>query len=201
MSRLMQAALIFSILTLHTHEPAHAQAFTEFRDPLRGVTFYSVQISSDPLTELQGAGSQFGEEDKMTLGLSAFFFDESDVVDDYVLWLRHDGPRQWFTGNNPQPLRTVIDGEPMDFSPLHATKPGMALGAGPFVEKLEFEFLPPEFHALAKSDSVTLELTTLLGVVEKSLSNTELEAIRSFDRRVRQRHEEAMTSLSEKGGD
>lgn len=192
----LSAALVAAM----TYSTAHAQAYTEFRDPLRGVTFYSVQISTDPLLELQSEGSKFSDSDQMTVGLSAFFFDQSDAVDDYVLWLRHDGPRQWFVGVDPLPLTTVIDGKRKTFAPLHATRPQLASGSGPFVEKLEFEFLPADFQALARSDAVTLELNTLLGVVEKTLGVAELEAIRMFDRRVRERHEEAMLQLEDETG-
>ena len=76
-----------SLLVLMVLMPrqAESQVATEMRDPLRGVTFYSLQISTDPMTALQTRGGLFAQSDLMTLGLSAFFFDESDTVDEYVL--------------------------------------------------------------------------------------------------------------------
>ncbi len=173
-----------------------AQAFTEFRDPLRGVTFYSVQISTDPLTDLQVEGSRFAANDRMTLGFSAFFFDESDVIDDYVIWLRHEGPRRWFTGsNNDRPLRLLLDDESSEPMPLHVLPPG-GPDSGPFVEKLEFALPPPQFLALMNAESAVIELTTLLGLVEKRLDQEELAAIQRFNERVHDRHDEAKATLA-----
>lgn len=185
-----------AILSILATRPADAQAFTEFRDPLRGVTFYSVQIATDPLMSLQHEGGSFSSSDEMTLGLSAFFFDESDTIDDYVLWLRHDGPRRWFTGSRLLPLEIIIDDTTRTPPPLH-TLGAKADEIGPFVEKLEFTLHPGELEALFDADTVTLHLNTLLGSLDKTLSREEKEAMRRFRDRANTVHAEAqLSSLS-----
>jgi hypothetical protein len=190
---LLSAIGILAVIATSLPRDAGAQAFTEFRDPLRGVTFYSVQISTDPMQELQHEGSSFASNDEMTLGLSAFFFDESDVVDDYVLWLRHDGPRRWFTGSKMHPLDVVIDGNISSPAPLHTLRSDAA-EVGPFIEKLEFTLHPLELEKLISAESVALELHTLLGSLEKRLDEDEIEAIREFRDRVMALHGEIRIS-------
>ena len=166
-----------------------AQAVTEVRDPLRGLTFYSAQISTDPITAVQTEGSRFSRTDQVTLGLSALFFDESDSVDEYVLWLRHDGPRRWFVGSDDTPLRINLDGSSTDYSPLHRSGTGETSGATPLIEKLEFSISPEALREIIGADSVTIELQTLLGQVVKTLTLAEHGAISRFAGNVHTRHE------------
>ena len=91
---LLRAAALLA-LTILSSPQAAAQAATEFRDPARGVTFYSKQVSVEKIQNLQTKGGLFGDTDQVAIGVSAFFFDESEFVDDFVLWMRHDGPRRW----------------------------------------------------------------------------------------------------------
>lgn len=193
------AFLLGVLMLMLLQRPAAAQAFTEIRDPLRGVTLYSAQISSDSLTSLQVEGSVFSSGDKMTLGLSAFFFDESDVVDEYVMWLRHDGPRRWFSSTRERPLKLYIDDEIFELATEHATHPDAQSTPGPMVEKKEFSISPDLFQVLLASDDVILELTTSLGVVEKDLNESERAAIARFDEIVRRRHSE-LTKADLAGG-
>lgn len=190
--------LCWVLLVLIVIVPGHAraQASTEFRDPLRGFTLYSVKISTDSLTKLRVGGGGFTSDDRMTLGFSAFFFDESDVVDDYVLWLRHDGPRRWLTGHNELPLRITLDSKISEPKPLHIVRPTDAPGSGQFIEKLEFILSSAQFEALLNAESVLLEVTTLLGLIEKQLSAAELEAIRRFNESVLARHDELISGLA-----
>ncbi len=190
--------LVIVALTF-VQQRADAQAFTEIRDPLRGVTLYSAQISSDPLTSLQVEGSVFSSSDQMTLGFSAFFFDESDSVDEYVLWLRHDGPRRWFSSSQERPLKLFLDELTLALAPQHNTQSGTQATSGPLVEKKEFELVPNDFRALLAASEITIELTTSLGVVEKVLSETERAAIARFDEIVRRRHSELLTSVNPAG--
>lgn len=198
MSLIEKTVSLFLTLAIIACVPlrAEAQASTEFRDALRGVTFYSVVVSTDAQVDLQVEGSRFANSDRMTLGLSALFFDESDDVDDYVLWLRHDGPRRWFTGPTEPPLRLIIDDKSTQLTPLHALRPGDAGTAGQFVEKLEFSLGPAKFEELLGAESVTMELTTLLGLVEKRLNKNELEVIRRFHESVLDRHDEAKSDFA-----
>jgi len=190
---ILTAAALLTGAAMSTPRDADAQAFTEFRDPLRGVTFYSVQISTDPMKTLQHEGSKFSETDQMTLGLSAFFFDESDTIDEYVLWLRHDGPRRWFAGSKLYPLDLVVDDTIKTPQPLHTLRPN-AREAGPFIEKLEFALQPTELESVLYADNVMLELRTLLGSLEKTLSREEIDAMKLFKERVIALHDEARIS-------
>ncbi len=183
---------LFPLLPLH----AEAQPYTEFRDPLRGVTFYSMQVSTDSLTSLQMEGSGFSSADRMTLGFSAFFFDESETVDEYVLWLRHDGPRRWVSGDVQRPLTLDLDGVATAHAPFHMLRPSGSSDSDLFVEKMEFALDPESFQSLLDAGAVALELRTLLGTVEKSLSATERGAIRSFHERVGSRHAEVKPALA-----
>lgn len=190
---ILAAAAMLAVFAFCLPRQADAQAFTEFRDPLRGVTFYSVQISTDRMQDLQHEGSRFASNDEVTLGLSAFFFDESDVIDDYVLWLRHDGPRRWFTGSKMRPLDIVVDGDISSPAPLHTLRSD-AEEVGPFIEKLEFTLHPLELEKLLSAEDISLELHTLLGSLEKTLNDDEIEAIRSFRERVMALHGEIRVS-------
>lgn len=189
----LTAAALLVVVGMISPRDAQAQAFTEFRDPLRGVTFYSVQISTDRLQDLQHEGSQFASNDEVTLGLSAFFFDESDVIDDYVLWLRHDGPRRWFTGSKMRPLDVVIDGNITSPAPLHTLRSD-ADEIGPFIEKLEFSLHPTKLENLMTAEDVSVELHTLLGSMEKALNAEEVSAIKRFRDRVMSLHGEVRIS-------
>lgn len=181
-------AIIFLVvqLVLSTVQPAHAQTqtSTEVRDPLRGVTFFSTSVSTDSLIALQMRGSSFSSSDTMTLGFSAFLFDESETVDEYVLWLRHDGPRRWLAGDIKRPLTLYLDGVATDYAPFHLLRPRDNSNRDMFVEKLEFALNPKSFQALLTASEVTLELRTLLGAVKKTFSSAELELLRTFDARV-----------------
>lgn len=185
-----------SLVCLLTLAPlrAESQAATEVRDSLRGITFYSLQISTDSMTSLQTQGSLFAQSDLMTLGFSALFFDESDTVEEYVLWLRHDGPRRWFTSDLEQPLTLRLDDVRWQSAPLHISRPAGRDGSGPLVEKLEFVVTADEFQALLNADAVTIELVTVLGTVVKALSESERLALRGFETRVKSRHIETQSA-------
>lgn len=171
-------------------ESVDAQATSEIRDPLRGLTFYSIQVSTDNTSDIQTVGSRFTETDRVTLGLSALFFDESDTVDDFVLWLRHNGPRRWFVGSIASPLLIHVDDDTYEYLPLHASSPDEASGVVPLVEKLEFSVSPSTVRAIARAGVVRLELQTLLGGIDKQLRDGEQESIAGFLRSARERHNE-----------
>lgn len=159
---------------------AEPQVVSQIHDPLRGVTFYSMQISTEPLTTLQPKGGLFAETDLMTLGLSAILFDESSAVREYVLWLRHNGPRRWFISTIERPLTLSIDGQSRQPVSLHTTRPDNVATGGQFVEILEFAISEPEFESILEADVVSIQLQTALSKVEKSLNESELSAIRRY---------------------
>jgi len=167
---------------------------TEVRDPVRGVTYYSTQISMDAKTELQERGGLFSESDLMTLGLSAFFFDESESVEEYVLWIRHDGPRRWFVGDIERPLQIRLDDRTIDPAPFHRSRAADSGNASPLVEKLEFALHPEGIAAIAQAAEASIVVTTLLGSVVKQLGPAEQAAIRQFAESVQRRHSETQAT-------
>ena len=174
--------------------PAPAQT-TELRDAVRGVTYYSTQISSDPKTALQIDGSLFSGSDVMTLGLSAFFFDESGSVDEYVIWMRHDGPRRWFIGDIDRPVEIFAGDSVLRPAPSHRSRLPEPTRSEPLIEKLEFAISPAELDAMVNSDEVVIEVTTLLGTVVKRLTAAEIAAIAEFADEARARHLGNQTAL------
>lgn len=171
-------------------------ATTEVRDEVRGATFYSAEISSDQKTSLQTRGGRFSSSDVMTLGLSAFFFDESETVDDYVIWMRHDGPRRWFVGSIERPVVIRFDGNVIQPEPLHRSALADESNDTPLIEKLEFTLLPADLNAISSSQQVVIEVTTLLGTVTKTLSAEEISAISEFATEARERHDEIRMSTN-----
>jgi hypothetical protein len=195
----MKKLLCLGVLILVMTGPARADdagVIVDVRDPLRGITFYSVQLSTDTLIELQIGPGRFSTEDVMTLGVSALMFDENARPDEYVLWLRHDGPARWLTDVTTLPLKIAGVAEPLTPTPLHVLRQDQGKDAGPFVEKLEFALTPEQFEEMLESESLTLQLSTLLGTVEKVLSEAERDAMRGFQQDAIQRHQRARTGLA-----
>ncbi|MBT8441900.1 MAG: hypothetical protein KJO76_05890, partial [Gammaproteobacteria bacterium] len=124
------------------------------------------------------------------LGLSAFFFDESSSVDEYVMWMRHDGPRRWFVGENARPVEIHLDDLSLEPAPFHRSRTPEGSSAEPLIEKLEFALSPRELDAIIDSNSVEVEVNTLLGTVVKVLSADEIAAIGRFVEEVRERQVE-----------
>ena len=180
------SAALACALLLSNH--AAAQAATEFRDPARGVTFYSKQVSVEKIQDLQTKGGLFGDTDEVAIGVSAFFFDESEFVDDFVLWMRHDGPRRWIAASTPLPLTINVDESQFEPLPIHQSLPTARVG--PFIERMEFSISPEEFVEMLDAEYVSFELGTLLGTMVKELTADELELLREFKSRVERRHEE-----------
>ena len=118
----------------------------------------------------------------MTLGISALVFDDRSV-DHFVIWLRHDGPRRWFTGSGAPPL-TIQAGD-MQFRPLpiHRAR-ALATGGEPLTEKLEFALSTNDLAAITNADQVNVELNTVLGTVNKQLEAGTLTTLRRFRERI-----------------
>ena len=176
----MKARITFAALMLLLSGAALSQSFVEINDRLRGVSFYSIALSDDSLTALQKKGSAFSEADRMTLGFSALLFDEAEDVEEYVLWIRHNGNDPWFTPNMGADVSISVDQEllqprPGDPVQLHA----------PLVEQLELRLSPSDMKTLLEGDLVSINVQTLLGVIEKPLSKEELNKIEQLVQRVR----------------
>ena len=183
--RVITCLIVLCVLILSA--TAHGQPYTEARDPLRGVTYFSVQVSTDQLVNIQLEGGRFSDSDEMTLGLSAFFFDELNAVTDFVMWLRHDGPRKWFTGYEPEPVTITIDKQDIELIPLHILRPQPSPHDGQFIEKIEVSLSPELFREMIESSSVTIGLRTFQGLVSKRLTDDEIQILNEFQNRIMQK--------------
>jgi hypothetical protein len=175
---------------------ALSNAIVDLHDPLRGITFYSIQLSTDDLRDLEVGPGRFSDKDLMTMGVSALIFDENSQPNEYILWLRHDGPARWLVDVRMSPIRLVGDTETLAPLPLHILRQEQGKDSGPFVEKLEFALRPEEFDMLLQSESVVVQLSTLLGAIEKTLSDEELAAIRTFKADAIGRHKQSRSGLA-----
>ena len=175
---------------------AQAEAIIDLHDPLRGITFYSVQLSTDKLSALQIGPGRFSADDLMTMGISVLIFDETAEPEEYVLWLRHDGPARWLVDIRMSPIRISGDSEVLAPMPLHVLRQDAGKDAGPFVEKLEFSLTPAQFNALVESEEISVQLATLLGAVEKTLTATEKDSLLQFREDAIKRHKESRRGLA-----
>jgi hypothetical protein len=172
-------------MTLLATPRLEAQMLTEIHDPLRGVTFHSVELNGESYQSEEIRGPVALRNHQMTIGLSAFMFDESTAIEEYILWLRHDGPGRWFSGTDGLPLRIEAAGKPVNAKPLHWYAPETPANAGSFVEKVEFALDVAELDKMLNAESATLHLETLLGDVSYRLSESDFEAMRRFVQRIR----------------
>ena len=184
----MRLIVLFFVISFTS--VSYAQNVIEIRDPLRGVSYYSVELSTDPLNELQFVENLFPENESITIGISALFFDESRAVDEYILWFHHDGERKWFSASQEYPLTIHVGDYDKVVDYLHITTSGMNQDAF-FSEKLEFKLTAEEFLSIVDSDSVSFELTTALGNITKTLNKDEITALLRFDAKVRKLHSES----------
>jgi len=152
--------------------------------PAPGVNVYSVQLDAAPLAALQAPGARFAKEAKMTVGLSALVSDAGLGADEYVLWLRHDGPSDWYVGTVDQPLTIQLPDRRVIPLPLHIARGGEGASQGPYVEKLEFSLVPALVDILLAEPSIVLRLDTPEGQLEKPLSPQMIDRLRQLTQRV-----------------
>ena len=188
------AVAAMTIMLLTSAGSIHA-ATTEVRDEIRGVTYYSSAISTDMKTTLQAPGGLFSSTDVVTIGRSAFFFDESSSVDEYVVWLRHDGPRRWFVGSDEKPMEIHFGDQSIEPKPSHQTNLPEPSREAVFIEKLQFAIDPLTFEAILQSDKVEIEVRTLLGTLLKAFTAEEVSALREFAAEVQERHANLRAAL------
>ena len=164
--------------------PSFAQrtAITEVHDDIRGVTFYSVQISDDAVNEWPLVSGEFAESDRVRLGLSALVLDEVASVEEFVFWIRHEG-RRWLSPFNPQNAVTfLIDGESIELEPLRTPQPFVQTGS--LVEKIEFNLKADDLSALLQGDRVTVVVRTANGTIQKDFDATEVMSLARLKERV-----------------
>lgn len=150
----------------------------EVRDPLRGVSFQTVQLSDVPLSVLDTVEGGFPDSGRLVVGLSALLSEGSATADEYILWLRHEG-RQWLSLPSEQPVQLEVDGRNMELFALR--EPQAFVGPdSQFIEKLEYRLEASALERLADSRSILIRLRANDGVVEKRLSADEIELVRQF---------------------
>ncbi|NNE37474.1 MAG: hypothetical protein HKN08_04150 [Gammaproteobacteria bacterium] len=167
-----------------------AQGIVEIRDPLRGVSYYSIELSNDPISELQFVDTFMTGNDTMTIGVSALYFDESRAVDEYILWFHHNGDRKWFSVSHDNTLTINAGDTYKDLDYLHITTSGFNDDMS-FSEKVEYRLTAEEFLSILESEKVSFELSTALGKITKSLGQDEITGLLRFDAKVRRLHSES----------
>lgn len=157
-------------------------AVTEVHDAVRGVTFYSVQLSEEAVDEWELISGEFAETDRVRLGLSALVLDEVESVEEYIFWVRHEG-RRWLSFFDVEDSVTfVTDGQRVELEPLRRPQPFVQIGA--LVEKLEFKLGADDLRALLENRNATLTVKTATGVIEKELNLEELTSMALLRDRV-----------------
>jgi len=151
---------------------------TEIRDPVRGVSFDSIEISDQMVNSLDVIEGTFGDSDSLVVGMSALSFDESAGVDEYILWLRHEG-RRWLQFDIDQPVLFEVDGLELPLEQMRASQPFVGTASRMF-EKVEFRLDAAAIDRLVQGDEISITLRSDSGVVEKTLGKDEIERIREF---------------------
>ena len=185
--------MLFKIMMLATFlysSVVTAQGVVEIRDPLRGVSYYSIELSNDPISELQFVDNYMAGNDEITTGISALYFDESKTVNEYILWFHHNGDRKWLSASFDNTLTVSTGDRYKEIDYLHITTSGGSDESG-FSEKVEFRLTAEEFLSILDSDNVSFELSTALGTVIKPLGQEEITALLKFDAKVRKLHSES----------
>jgi hypothetical protein len=151
---------------------------TEARDPVRGVSFHSIQISDVAIRSLRVIEGDFSAADRLAVGLSALVFDGSDGVEEYIFWLRHEG-RRWLDFGAGDPVSIEVADEPLGIEPLRALQPFVGPSSRLF-EKIEFRLDETVLDRLTDGSEVRIRLRSGNGTVEAVLSAQDIEEIRAF---------------------
>lgn len=164
---------------------AVGQLRSEMRDPVRGVSFHSIEISSEPMNDLDLIRGSFGDTDELAVGLSAMGFDGVPEIDSWILWVRHEG-RRWLDYDPVTPVSLTADGEPLELEPLRSPQPFVGEG-GRMYEKLEFYITAEDMSRLLAAESAVVSLRSDNGDVDKPFASDELDRIREFLASVKER--------------
>jgi hypothetical protein len=151
---------------------------TEIRDPVRGVSFYSIEISEKKVNSLEVIEGSFGDTDSLVVGISALKLDGSEAVDEYIFWLRHEG-RLWHQFDIDQPAVFEVDGQKLNLEQLRASQPWVGASSRMF-EKVEFRLDQAAFDRLVLGNEITITLRSENGLIEKTLTIREIERLREF---------------------
>jgi len=157
---------------------ANAMPRTEIRDPVRGVSFNSIEISEKSINSLDVIEGTFGDTDSLVVGLSALSFDQTRGVDEYIFWLRHEG-RAWLQFDIEQPVSFEVDGRQLVLEQLRASQPFVG-AASRMYEKVEFRLGVADLDQLVQGEEISIKLRSESGIVEKTLTEEEIDRIREF---------------------
>ena len=171
------SAALFSLASV-----SQETAITEVHDAVRGVTFYSVQLSEESVDEWTLVSGEFAESDRVRLGLSALVLDEVDSIEEYIFWVRHEGRRWLSFFDSGDSVTFLSNGQHLELEPLR--KPQPFVQAGSLVEKLEFKLGADDLRALLENSDAILTVKTATGVIEKRLNMEELTSMARLKNRV-----------------
>lgn len=149
-----------------------------------GASVYTIELDSAPLSLLQTAGSRFAYSEAMTVGISALVPANEVGVREYVLWLRHDGPENWYIGAEEQPLTIQLKDRRLLPLPLHIAATGATSNPHPRIETLEFSLVPELVEILLNEPSVVLKLDTRVGQLQKPLHDQLIDALQQLDHQI-----------------
>jgi hypothetical protein len=180
MNRKILAAAVTALLAVSMAGPVSANPMpsTEIRDPVRGVSFNSIEISDKMINSLDVIEGTFGDTDSLAVGLSALSFDHSNGADEYIFWLRHEG-RAWLQFYMEQPVSFEVDGRQLALEQLRASQPFVGT-ASRMYEKVEFRLGDAALDELAQGQEINITLRSESCVVEKRLTSDEIDRIREF---------------------
>ena len=159
-----------------------AQVRTELRDPIRGVSFHSIEIQDSSVNALDVIDGSFSDSDRLVVGLSAMTFDGTDTVDSYVLWIRHEG-RRWLDFEFQAPIDVSVDGDSLALEQLRASQPFVGPAARLF-EKIELQLSAANLLRIVGSSDAVITLRSGSGIVSKQLSEDELANMRKFSEQI-----------------
>ena len=177
-----KSAVALGAALLSVSSSSQETAVTEVHDAVRGVTFYSVQLSEEAVDEWELISGEFSETDRVRLGLSALVLDEVDSVEEYIFWVRHEGRRWLSFFDSEDSVTFVTNGQRVELEPLRRPQPFIQTGL--LVEKLEFKLGADDLRALLENRDGTLTVRTATGVIEKRLNVEELTSMARLRDRV-----------------
>jgi hypothetical protein len=148
------------------------------RDPVRGVSFHSIEWSDQSINDLQILEGTFTDSDRLAIGLSAMVFDGETRIDPYIFWIRHQG-REWLDYELAHSVRVMVDEDPLALVRLRS--PQRFTGADEVAyEKLEFLASAEQMTRLLGATSAVISIRSNNGTIEKAISDEELARIRKF---------------------
>ncbi|MEM9529856.1 MAG: hypothetical protein AAGA23_02935 [Pseudomonadota bacterium] len=160
-----------------------AGALTEFHDPQRGLKFSSIQMPAVSLVALQEMDGKFVASDELVMGMSALVLDEAGTAEEFILWMKHEGPRRWFINPQAQPLSILLEDRRVTPTPRHIEL-NLENASQPFVDKLEFALSPELARILLSEKTISLRLETLMGTIKKDLTPEMITKLRNFTQRL-----------------